>query len=104
MTKHRLITNTTYERSLIKGLLWMIGGSVLSYGLFISLATFSVVERISTEKKEKQLSSEIHDMELSYLQKSEQLDVTFAKTIGFIDVLSQNFAPEPSVALRDAAR
>lgn len=99
-TTQTIAMNNNYtEKRIAKSVMWAIGFSVALYAVFVSMATFSVVRRIALETKTKQLSSVINNLELSYLEQSESLDMAYAATLGFHDVASTTFAATPGVAL-----
>jgi hypothetical protein len=93
------INNNFTEKRIAKSLMLAIGCCVALYAIFVAMATFSVVRRISYETKTKQLVSEINNLELSYLEQSESLDMIYAATLGFRDVASTTFATAANVAL-----
>lgn len=92
------INNNYTEKKIAKTILWLIGLAVMVYAVLIAMATFSVVKRISFETKTKQLVSEINNLELSYLEQSEALDMMYAQANGFHDVNKTTFVAVPSVA------
>ncbi len=92
------INNIHAEKRIAKIIIFSIGFFVALYSIFIAMATFSVVRRISFETKTKQLVSEINNLELSYLEQSEALDMIYAETLGFRDVAKTTFATAPNVA------
>jgi hypothetical protein len=103
-TQALAINNNYTEKRIAKSIMWAIGFCVALYAVFVSMATFSVVRRIALETKTKQLASEINNLELSYLEQSESLDMMYAATLGFRDVAKDTFAAAPSVAYNAATR
>lgn len=99
-TSQTIAMNNNYtEKRIAKSVMWAIGFAVALYAVFISMATFSVVRRIALETKTKQLSAEINNIELAYLEQSESLDMAYAETLGFRDVANTTFASTPEVAI-----
>ncbi len=99
MKTHTIAINSNHtEKRIAKIVLGAIGLTVALYAVLIAVATFSVVKRISFETKTKQLVSEINNLELSYLEQSEALDMMYAQANGFRDVTKTTFVAVPSVA------
>ncbi|MEN9582594.1 MAG: hypothetical protein RL641_548 [Candidatus Parcubacteria bacterium] len=100
MKTHTLtMTNNFVEKRIAKIILWAMAFFIALYAIFVAMATFSVVRRITAETKTKQMVAEINNLELAYLEQSESLDMIYATTLGFHDVASTTFAVTPSVAL-----
>lgn len=74
----------------------------LSFGLylfFVSLATFSVVERNNLDKQNSILSSAVSELELAYLAESKKINLPLAYSLGFKDAIGAVFATRASPAL-----
>ena len=98
-TRTLAINNNVSEKRIAKSLMWAIAFFVALYALFVAMATFSVVRRITLETKTKQMISDINNLELSYLEQSESLDMIYAATLGFRNVTSTTFANASNVAI-----
>ncbi len=98
MKTQTLVINNYTEKRIAKMVIWAIGFSIALYAVFVAMATFSVVRRIALETKAKQLSSEINNLELTYMQESGAIDMVYANSLGFKDVTKTTFAAPDNVA------
>lgn len=100
MKSHTIAINDNHtEKRIAKIFLWAIAFAIALYACFVIVATFSIAKRSSMESQEKQLVSEINNLELTYLEQSEALDMIYATSIGFHDVAQASFAVTQNVAL-----
>jgi hypothetical protein len=107
MSKVKTITTDIMENNYTRKALfkWLIVGLVIlaiMYVYFIGSITFNVLARKSLENTVKNLSSNISQLELTYLENLNRIDKNYATSKGFIDVSNNLFASRPisHVAIR----
>jgi len=85
------IVNTGIERLVLNG---MLGGFVflgLCYALFLGNMVVNIVERRTLEVEARALSTEVSELELTYLSMSGDIDVNLSHLLGFEEI-KPNFA------------
>lgn len=87
--------NWDMHRVILRGLLVALVGLALSYSLLLSVMVKNIVERKNLERKILTLSTEVGDLELSYLAISEEVDLELSRTMGFKEAIA-NFATRKS--------
>ena len=78
-----IINDYNVERLALRFMLWSFGALGLAYVLILGNMVFNIVERKSLEKESLALSSEVSDMELSYLSISNNIDLNYSHALGF---------------------
>lgn len=78
-----IIDNGNLERRILQYLFISFGALALLYILILGNMVFNIVERKSLESHVRTLSSEVAEMELSYLSMSKGLDLAYSRTLGF---------------------
>ena len=107
MTKAKAITtdiaeNTNTQRVLFRILISSLGILFLVYVYLIGSITFNVLARKALENTVRTLSDNVSQLELSYLNNSNQIDKSYALAKGFVDVDHNIFATRTTtrVAIR----
>ncbi len=85
-------------RTLLYGMLCFTAGLAVLYLIFLSNMVFNIVERRSLEAEARTLTSQVGDMELTYLSLSSSLDMNLAHSMSF-QATKPNFATRPSLGL-----
>ncbi len=73
---------------------------MIIYTAFLSRTIFAVVSRRTTESETKMLSAHIAELEVSYLKKTSEIDLSMARALGFQDTGVVTFATRTKTALR----
>lgn len=97
MSKAKAITNNIVENSYTRIILFrfLLAGLIivsLFYVYLISSITFNVLARKSLESTVRTLTTNISQLELVYLSKTNQIDKDYALSQGFVDVKYNLFA------------
>ena len=97
MSKTKAIANNITESSETQKLLFriLISGIILigiGYVYFIGSITFNVLARKSLEAEVKTLGNNISQLELTYLNKVNEIDKEYALAHGFVDIHENIFA------------
>lgn len=97
MSKAKAITNNIVENSYTRIILFrflLVGLIIVSlfYVYLISSITFNVLARKSLESTVRTLTTNISQLELVYLSKTNQIDKDYALSQGFVDVKYNLFA------------
>ncbi len=95
---NELQENMEVREKIVKGIFFAFGFFALLYLFFLGSAVFNVVERKSLEAEAHNLSNQIGELELTYLQVSGQIDRDLSHSMGFEEI-AQNFATRASVNL-----
>ncbi len=79
------ITNNNIEvnRVVLNAMLSTIGMLAVLYFLILGTMVFNIVQRKNLEKHELALSSQVGNLELSYLSVSNSVDVALSSSMGF---------------------
>lgn len=89
---NEISTNSNTQVFLFKILISLILALSVLYIYMIGSITFNVIARKSLENTSRLLSSNISQLELDYLSNANQLNKSYASTIGFVDAKSNIFA------------
>ena len=97
MTKAKAITNDIAQNINTQRVLFraLIVGSALLFAVYIYLVgsiTFNVIARKSLENTVASLTSEVNQLDLSYLNNENKIDKAYALSNGFVDVHQNIFA------------
>jgi hypothetical protein len=79
------ITNNNIEagRIILSAMLTTLALLALLYFLILGNMVFSIVQRKALEKQELSLSSDVGNLELSYLSVSNNVDIALSSSMGF---------------------
>src|SRR3989338_5799949 len=77
-----IVTNDI-EKLALRFILWSFATLALIYVLLLGNMVFNIIERRSLEISARALSSEVRDLELTYLSVSSGVDITLAHSLGF---------------------
>jgi hypothetical protein len=107
MSKVKTITTDIIENNYTRRMIlkWLIIGFIILgifYAYFIGSITFNVLARKSLENTALNLSSNISQLELTYLENLNEINKEYALTKGFVDAKNNIFAVRSlnQVALR----
>ena len=79
------------EKFMLKAVFFSFGALAVWYIIILGTIVFNITERKTAESKIRTLSSEVSDLELSYLAKSNSIDLSLSYSMGFQEV-SPKFA------------
>jgi len=85
-----IVDNNDLKRKTLNFMLFSFGALALSYVYIIGSMVFDIVERKTLEAEARNLSNEVRELEIVYLNESNKIDITFAEAKGFREV-STNF-------------
>ena len=93
------ITNNNIEMGqfVFKLMLSTLGGLALLYFLILGNTVFNIVQRKNLEKEELGLSSDVGNLELSYLSISNSVDIAMSSSMGFVPA-QVNYAVRKSLS------
>lgn len=92
------IINNDIEKIAFRFIVWSFGMLALLYVLFLGNMVSNIVERRSLEVQARNLSSEVGNLELTYLSMSSGIDLAFSYDKGFKET-KINFATRKSLGL-----
>lgn len=81
--KNVSVINNNIERLILSVLIWSFGALALLYILFLGNMVKNIIERRSLEASAHILSSEVRDLELTYLSMSNNIDLALSHSMGF---------------------
>ncbi len=96
------IINNNIEKLILNVILWSFGALAILYIVFLGNMVKNIVERRSLETQAQILSSEVKNLELSYLSMSNNIDLPLSYSMGFKEVKA-NFAIHRSIGFRYGA-
>jgi hypothetical protein len=96
LQKNRITTHGSPEKSIFIALIYITGALLVAYLFFIGHITFTVLARKSLENSQRMLSSEIGEMELTYLALNGEVDLNLAYELGFKDAGADAFFADMS--------
>jgi len=80
-----IVNNNNIQARIFHMLLLSFGIFAFIYVLFLGNMVFNIVERKSLETDARTLSSEVGDLELTYLSISNKIDLTLSHSLGFTE-------------------
>ena len=92
------IINNGAEKIIFNVIIWSFGILALFYVVFLGNMVKNIVERKSLETNALTLSSEVRDLELTYLSMSNNVDLAFSYSKGFKEIQA-TFATHKSLGL-----
>lgn len=87
-----------FRAKVLQGIFIGFGFFALLYVMFLGSAVFNIVARKSLDAQAHELTNQIGELELNYLQVSGSIDRTLSKEMGFQEI-SQNFATRNALTL-----
>ena len=90
--------NIEVEKNILKTMLIILATLAIFYVLILGNMVFSIVERRTLEKEMLSLSSEVGNLEVSYLSISNSIDMNLSSTMGFKETKA-TFATRKSIGL-----
>ena len=107
MTKAKEITNDITQNINTQRILFriLVTGSIMLFAVYVYLIgsiTFNVIARKSLENTVSSLTSQVNQLELTYLNNVNAINKDYAVSIGFVDVNQNIFASRDAnrVAIR----
>ncbi|MES3031846.1 MAG: hypothetical protein V4699_01225 [Patescibacteria group bacterium] len=91
--------NTNIEKLLFNFILWSFGALVVLYVMFLGNMVKNIVERRGFESDARALSSEVSNLELTYLAMSNNIDLKYSYSLGFKETKA-NFATRKSLGYK----
>ena len=88
--------NIGVQQLILKAMLSTLVALALFYVLILGNMVFNIVQRKNLEKNELTLSSQVSNLELSYLSVSSSVDVTLSSSMGF-KAIPVNYATRKSL-------
>ncbi len=85
-----IVDDNDLKRKTLNFMFFSFGILALSYVYIIGNMVFDIVERKTLEAEARNLSNEVRELEIVYLNESNKIDLTFAEAKGFREV-STNF-------------
>ncbi len=77
------VINDNANKNILNIILWSTALLAVSYLIFLGIMVTNIVERKGLEARARVLSSEVGEMELSYLSMSNNVDVALSRQMGF---------------------
>ena len=96
------IINNNIERFILNIIIWSFGVLALLYVVFLGNMVKNIVERKNLEAQTLTLSSEVRNLELSYLSLSNNVDLNLSYSMGFKEIKA-NFATNKSLGLKSSS-
>lgn len=90
------VINNDIEKTALNLILGSFGALALLYVFFLGNMVMNIVERKGLEAEARLLSSEVRNLELTYLSMSNQVDLSLSYSLGFKDIKA-NFAARKSL-------
>jgi|SRR3989344_4020508 len=78
-----IVDNGNLERRMLNLIFMSFGALGLSYILILGNMVFNIVERRQLDGYARTLSTEVRELELSYLSISNDIDLAFSHSLGF---------------------
>lgn len=80
------------DRKIFWGLFSCLLFFVISYAYLVNQTILNIVERENVEESIITLSSDISEMEFEYISLKNDINLAYAHSIGFVDVVNVKFA------------
>lgn len=90
------VVNNNLERLIFNSILGSFGALALLYILFLGNMVVNIVERRSLEADIRTFSSEVGNLELTYLSMSNTIDLALSQSMGFTETKA-NFTTRKSL-------
>ncbi len=74
---------SSIEKVLFNVIIWIIGILAVTYLVFLGNMVKNIIERKALEADAKTLSTEVGDLELTYLSMSKNIDLNLSYSMGF---------------------
>ncbi len=93
------VVNDNIKKDALRIILWSFAFLAVLYLIFLGIMVDNIVERRSLEARARNLSSEVGDMELTYLSMSDDVDLALSHSMGFGETKAI-FATRKAIGLR----
>lgn len=80
-----IVDNRDLRRRLFHFILVALGALALLYILLLGSMVLNIIERRSLEADARTLSTEVGDLELTYLSMSNKIDANLSRSMGFME-------------------
>ena len=97
-----IIDNNNLEKRVLHLMLMSFAVFALCYVVILGNMVFSVIERKALEKESISLSNEVGELELSYLNLSNKVDLPLSYSMGFKEIKPQ-FTTRKSIGLNSSS-
>lgn len=87
-----ILENTYTQRLLLRFLLGGLIALFITYLYLVGSTTFNILARKTLENTVRTLGSQVSQLELTYLNKTAEIDKNYALSKGFVDVHQSIFA------------
>ena len=77
------LVNNNIEKTVFRVIVWSFAALTLWYVILLGNMVMNIVERRSLEKEALTLSSEVADLELTYLSLANTIDLAYSHALGF---------------------
>ena len=92
------IINNNIEKFILNVIICSFGALLILYVIFLGNMVRNIIERRSLEARAQTLSSEVRNLELTYLSMSSNIDLALSYSMGFKEIKA-SFATHKSLGL-----
>ena len=78
-----VVNNNNLEKLTLNIILWSFGALALSYVLLMGNMVLNIVERQGLETRARALTTEVRNLEVTYLSMSNRVDLELSYSMGF---------------------
>ncbi len=96
-----IVSNNNIEKRVLNALLYTLGAFALLYVLMLSNMVWNIVERKSLEAEAKNISNEVGNLELTYLDMFNKVDLSLSSKMGFYEI-KPDFATRKSLGVNSS--
>lgn len=92
-----IVNNNSFERNILRGIASSAVVLAVCYVFIMGSMVFNIVERKALEANARNLSNEVGELELQYLNISKNVDLALAESKGFKETDTKKFATRKSL-------
>lgn len=92
-----IVNNNGLERNILRGILASAGVLVACYVFIMGNMVFNIIERRALESDARELTNQVGELELQYLNISKSVDLSLAASKGFKETDTKKFATRKSL-------
>lgn len=92
-----IVNNNGLERNIFRGLLASAGVLAVCYVFIMGNMVFNIIERRALEADARELTNQVGNLELQYLNISKSVDLSLAASKGFKETDTKKFATRKSL-------
>lgn len=93
-----VVSDNDFKAKLFRYMLLSFGILAIAYVYMIGNMVFDIVARKTLETEARNLSNEVRELEIVYLNESNKIDIAFANSLGFKETQA-NFATRKPIGL-----